>query len=234
VRYDIAGGARGGGGGGVIFLQTPSRRCAVSVLAGAAGRELATNSSHGAGPSSVSSAPAVGASQILTSPFQSPGAPTLTQPVDGATGVSPRPRIQGTAEAGARVSIILDGALYASVEAGSDGAFSLDVSMDLSSGPHALSAFAEVLGVHSAASAPRSFDVVTPADGGVPTPGDGGVPDAGVAAGVDTGVDAGADAGVKAPGMFQVGCGCSASPGAGAGITALLLGTWATRRRQRV
>ncbi len=238
-------GPGGGGGGGVIFLQAPSRRCPDSVLAGAAGKELSTNGSHGAGPSDVSSAPAVGSSETVTSPFRSPGTPTLTQPVDGATGVSPRPRIQGTAEAGAKVYLLLDGVPYATVEAGSNGAFSFDASTDLTSGPHVLSAFAEVLGVHSAASAPRSFDVVvTPADGGVPDAGmDAGV-DAGVDAGTDAGVDPGSDAGVDAgsdpgvdaggevPAAFQVGCGCGASPGAGVGIAALLLAAWTTRRRR--
>jgi uncharacterized protein (TIGR03382 family) len=174
----------------------------------------------------------VGSSEIVTSPFQSPGTPTLTEPVEGATGVSPRPRIHGTAEAGAKVYLLLDGVLYASVEAGSNGAFSFDASTDLTSGPHVLSAFAEVLGVHSAASAPRSFDVVTPADGGVPDAGvDAGV-DAGTDAGVDAGSDAGMDAGAETPAAFQVGCGCGASPGAGVGIAALLLAAWATRRRR--
>jgi hypothetical protein len=118
----------------------------------------------------------------------------------------------------------LDGAPFASVEAGADGTFSLDVSTDLAPGPHRVSASAEVLGVHSAASVPRSFDVVTPADGGVP--------DAGVDAGVDAGADAGVDAGGEAPAAFQVGCGCGASSGAGVGIVALLLGVRATRRRR--
>jgi hypothetical protein len=237
---DFSLGPGGGGGGGVIFLQAPSRQCPGSVIAGAAGADLAADGSHGAGPSSVSSAPAVGSSQIVTSPFRQPGVPTLTQPVDGATGVSPRPRIEGTAAAGARVYLFLDGAPFATVEAGSNGAFSLDVSEDLASGPHVLSAFAEVLGVHSTASAPRRFDVETPADGGVPDAGvdagtDAGVDagtDAGVDAGTDAGADAGVDAGVEEPAAFQVGCGCGASPSAGVGIVALLLGAWATHRRR--
>jgi MYXO-CTERM domain-containing protein len=121
----------------------------------------------------------VGASQILTSPFRQPGTPTLTQPVEGATGVSPRPRIHGTAEVGARVHLFLDGAPYAWLQAGADGSFVLDLSTELAPGLHTVSTSAELLGIRSVASGPRSFQVAAPqADGGT-TPDGGGTPDAG-------------------------------------------------------
>jgi uncharacterized protein (TIGR03382 family) len=176
-------GPGGGGGGGFIFIQAPTVACPPSVVAGAPGKSAAIGTSHGAGPASTSDGPSVGSVQILKTPFRSPGSARISQPAEGSMGVSPRPRILGTAEASARVHLFLDGAPFATVEADANGSFAFDVSTDLTPGPHQLTASSEVLGVRSIVSEPRRFSVVAPqGDGGTPdagTPPDGGSPDGG-------------------------------------------------------
>jgi hypothetical protein len=253
-------GPGGGGGGGVIFLQGATFLCSSSVLAGAAGQSAATNTSHGAGPSTVDSGPAYGAEQRVPQPFRLPNAPTLTRPANGSTGVSPRPLIEGTAQPDVRVHLFLDGLPLAMVTSDSAGTFAYAVATDLAPGEHELRASVEVLGIHSLASTPHRFAVVTPADAGTPDAGlpdageldagvpDGGEPDAGVPDGgePDAGVPDGGepDAGVPDAGVpdggserpvpeLTVGCACGASSGAGMGAVALLLAAWAARLRRR-
>jgi hypothetical protein len=176
-------GPGGGGGGGVIFLQGSTFACSTSVVAGAAGQSAATNTSHGAGPSTVSSGPAYGAEQRVQQPYRLPTTPTLTQPANGATGVAVRPRIAGTAQPNVRVHLLLDGQPLAMVMSGSTGAFAYDMAADLTPGEHELRASAEVLSVRSPFSGPSRFGTLsTAADGGTPDAGvpDAGVPDAGV------------------------------------------------------
>jgi uncharacterized protein (TIGR03382 family) len=331
-------GPGGGGGGGVVFLQGETFACGTSVVAGAPGQSAATNTPHGAGPGDVTGGPAYGSEQRVQQPFRLPTTPTVTQPANGATGLSPRPRIAGTAQRDVRVHLFLDGVPLAMVLASGTGAFAYNVSADLPPGQHELRASAEVLGVRSQASSPHVFgiageipDAGTPdagvPDSGTPGPGtpDSGTPDSGTPDGgdgepqPDGGSQGPGDAApapvvvvptegevvgpmpllagtargaqqvslkvdgsevarveVDAQGRFRytltaaqalelgahrvnaytydsagavlavspatsfevasvagdVGCGCGASPGAGFGAVALLLGAWAARRRR--
>lgn len=195
-------GPGGGGGGGVVLLQGASIACKVSVVAGYPGRSTATGDTFGAGPSTIDSGAAYGSEKMYPQSFRVPAAPVLTQPVDGATGVVLRPRIEGTAPPGAIVHLFLEGAEYTAVTADTLGAFAYDVPADLAEGTHELRATAEELGSYSVPSTPHRFDV------------------------------AAATGGITSPSAFEVGCGCGASPGAGAGILALVLALSAKRRRQ--
>jgi hypothetical protein len=207
-------GPGGGGGGGAVFLQAETIACPVSVVAGQPGQSTSAGGPFGAGPSVVDSGPSYGREQTLQSPFRVLATPVVTQPANGATGVAPRPRIEGTADPGVVVQLYLDGAPYVSVVPDGTGAFSYKVPTDLAGGAHELRASAEEFSTYSPLSAPNRFDVVTPV-------GDGGVPDGGSSS------DGGA------PHAFEVGCGCGASPGAGLGLVALLLSLEAARLRQR-
>jgi hypothetical protein len=184
------------------------------VVAGLPGQSTSAGGTYGAGPSVVDSGASYGLEQTVESPFRVLATPVVTQPPNGATGVAPRPRIEGTADPGVVVQLYLDGAPYVKVVPDSTGAFSYNVPTDLAGGKHELRAAAEELGTYSSLSAPNSFDVVTPV-------GDGGIPDGGPS------TEGGA------AGVFEVGCGCGASPGAGLAIAALLLSLGAARLRQR-
>jgi hypothetical protein len=173
-------GPGGGGGGGVVFLQAETITCPVSVVAGLPGQSTAAGGTYGAGPSVINSGASYGLEQTLLLPFRLPATPVLTQPAQGARGVVPRPRIEGTGEPGVIVQLYLDGVPYVRVVPDSAGSFSYNVPTDLPAGAHELRASAEALGVQSPLSAPNGFDVGTPAggDGGVPD-GGAGVPDGG-------------------------------------------------------
>jgi uncharacterized protein (TIGR03382 family) len=243
-------GPGGGGGGGGVLLQGPRVQCSAKVLAGAPGNSGATGDSHGAGPTSVDGDTVVGLERLLPTAFQAPTAPVLRQPLHGATGVSPWPRIEATAEQGVQAVLLqLDGAWLARVEPDSLGRFTYDVPTALAPGPHELRAVSELLGAHSAFSDPTRFDVgELPADGGTPDGGeaDGGTPDAGAsdAGASDAGTpgdagtpDGGADGGADSPGKdrpsweLSVGCGCDATDSGLTGVLALLLGAWVLRQR---
>jgi MYXO-CTERM domain-containing protein len=183
-------GPGGGGGGGVIFLQGARLQCLTRVLAGAPGVTAATAGNHGAGPATVEEGASYGSEQTYLLPFRPPGTPVLQAPADGATGVSRRPRIEGTAAPGVVVRLFLDGAELVQVVPDGDGRFTYGVSTELAPGEHELRASAEVLGVRSLVSAPNRFEVMasegdagTP-DGGAP---DGGAPDGGAPDGGDGG-----------------------------------------------
>ena len=251
-------GPGGGGGGGVVLLQGPRVQCPATVLAGAPGISGATGDSHGAGPASVDGGTVAGSARLISTAFRAPTTPVLTQPLDGATGVSSRPRIEATAEQGVQaIILLLDGAWLARVEPDATGSFAYDVPTALPPGPHELRAVSELLGAHSTFSGATRFDVgEPPGDGGTPDGGevdggevDGGAPDAGNSDGgtqedagtPDAGtLDGGADGGVAGPGQesppwaLTVGCGCGATSSGSAAMLALLLGAWvlqATRSR---
>jgi MYXO-CTERM domain-containing protein len=136
-----------------------------------------------------------------------PGSPVLTLPADGTQRVGRRPRIEGQAEPGVPyVLLVLDGTLLARVAADAEGRFAYDVPSELSLGSHELSAYAELLGVHSTRSASHRFVVVKESE--VPLPPE------------------------LLPMELQVGCGCGSAPGAGLWAATLLLAAWAARRRQ--
>jgi uncharacterized protein (TIGR03382 family) len=206
-------GPGGGGGGGVVFLQGGSLECSTSVLAGAPGQSAATGDAHGAGPADVGGGTAPGVGQVIESPFRMPASPALTLPVDGATGVQPKPRITGSVERSVQqVYLFLDGSPYARLTPSADGSFTYEVPTELPPGLHEVYASAEALGVRSPVSAPTRFEVVAQAGSGD---------------GNGDGVGDEDDL----PLVLQVGCGCGASPGVIPWAGLVLLGAWAVRRR---
>lgn len=95
-----------------------------------------------------------------------PAAPVITAPTEGAVIGNRTPTIEGTAEAGATVSVSVDGAPLGQAIANASGAWSyaLTPAQALASGPHTAVATArDVAGNTSAASAPRNFVVDTQA-----------------------------------------------------------------------
>jgi len=218
----------GGGGGGVVFLQGEVITCSRSVLAGAPGRMATDGGTHGAGPDSVNSGPALGSEQLLSIPFNMPPSPVLTLPVDGATQVGPGLHIEGRAHAGdQQVLLFLDGVLLTQLKTGADSRFSYDVLGTLSPGPHELRASTESLGVNSLSSAPVGFTVVDPEV-------DAGTPDAGMEpdAGVGEGSAGNEVPDVLPPLVLAVGCGCGSAPGVGLWAGVMLLAAVAARRRK--
>ncbi len=170
-------GPGGGGGGGVVFLQGETITCPTGVFAGSPGLSQATGDSNGAGPAVTDGGTAYGSEQAVPLPFRLPDTPTLTEPANGATGLSPRPRFRGTAEPGVIVHLLVDDRPYVQLGSDTDGVFQYTAPTDLAPGLHQVTASAEVLGARSLPSAPHSFTVVAPPDAGTP---DGGLPDAGV------------------------------------------------------
>lgn len=159
-------GPGGGGAGGVVFLQGQPLACAAVVLAGAPGRASSTGDSRGAGPASLDGGSAYGSSQPMSTGMRAPGTPTVTQPVDTATGLAQRPRFEGVAEEGVLVHLFLDGVPYAKVWSNTvGGGFVYRAPVDLNPGQHDLSVSAESLGLRSASSTPTRFDVATPGQG---------------------------------------------------------------------
>ncbi|WP_044190971.1 adventurous gliding motility protein AgmC [Hyalangium minutum] len=157
-------GPGGGGAGGVVFLQGQPLTCPAVVLAGAAGRSSATGDSRGAGPASLDGGSAYGSAQQTVTGVRTLVTPTVSQPVNGAVGVAPRPRFEGAAEQGVQVHLFLDGTPYVQVQASSpDGGFVYTAPMELTPGAHELRASAESLGLYSPLSAVTRFDVAEPA-----------------------------------------------------------------------
>lgn len=195
----------GGGGGGSLFVQAlggvPSD-CAVKAGAGLAG--YSPEGTRGAEPVLVSAPGFTGNLSVIDQGFAVPPVPTWVSPGDGADGVEPQPRIEGTTAPGATVQVFLDGApLGAPVVADASGGFSVVPSTELASGAHEARAWAELLGARSATSEPLGFTV-----------GDGSAADGGLA--------------------LRVGFGCGVTSGRGAwglglAVLALVLG----RHRRR-
>ncbi|WP_224367971.1 adventurous gliding motility protein AgmC [Hyalangium versicolor] len=160
-------GPGGGGGGGFIFLQGNPISCPASVVAGFPGQSTSSGDTYGAGPSAVDGGTSYGGQQSYEVPYQVPATPTLTQPEDGATGLSQRPHIEGTSDPGVIIHLFLDGVAYTQVVAGSAGVFTYEPSSDLVLGGHTLQASAEVFGAYSLPSTVNQFDVgEAPGDGG--------------------------------------------------------------------
>jgi MYXO-CTERM domain-containing protein/uncharacterized repeat protein (TIGR01451 family) len=183
-----------------------------------------------------------------------PVAPVISLPTAGST-VTNTPTISGTAEAGSRVEVRIDGMVVATVLADMNGAWSYTSPSPIADGAHTATAVAtDRAGNQSPESASIAFTTASPAaDGGV---------DAGVDGGTDAGVlDGGSDAGIVDAGVVDAGvmddagipdagtggadagtgpvydyagggCGCS-TPGAEAPwMVALALGLLAQRRRR--
>ncbi|MDC0711384.1 hemagglutinin [Stigmatella sp. ncwal1] len=159
-------GPGGGGAGGVVFLQGSPLACPQVVSAGAAGVSSADKDSRGAGPLQGEEGPSQGLSKTLASPFGSLAPPVLSRPANGARGVSSLPLFEGRAAPGSRIYLFLDGQPYAEFSLGeSQDSFSYAAAEALALGVHEVKVSSTLLGIHSALSAPSSFEVggeVTP------------------------------------------------------------------------
>jgi hypothetical protein len=154
-------GPGGGGGGGVVLLQGKSITCSASVTSGLAGSVTAApGGTYGATPSAEAQAQHEGVPTVVSEGFALPNRPTWITPAEGeVTGA--RPQIQGTAQPGSKVRVLLNGQQLDNVVAAEDGTFTIEPSKDLSEGPQELRATSERLGLRSALSEPRTFTVST-------------------------------------------------------------------------
>lgn len=110
-----------------------------------------------------------------------PGAPAISAPVDGATTTDNTPMISGTTEAGATISVTIDGTLAGTTLATGSGAWSY-TSAVLADGAHTVSAVAaDSLGNVSGVSATITFTVDATAPGApvIGSPAEGSVTDDG-------------------------------------------------------
>ncbi|MFL5345144.1 MAG: adventurous gliding motility protein AgmC [Hyalangium sp.] len=150
----------GGGGGGVVLVQGQRLSCPTAIGPGLAGTAAAAPgaASYGASPSDASQPESQGVMTSVNEGFASPSVPVWVSPAEGeATG--PRPQLQGTAQAGSTVQVLLNDQFLGSAQADDSGSFTLTPSADLSVGPQQLRALADRLGVRSAPSDPRAFTV---------------------------------------------------------------------------
>jgi uncharacterized protein (TIGR03382 family) len=162
-------GPGGGGGGGRVLLQGTAVGCPADVAGGPAGVTAADGTSFGA------SVGAAGSGQELLVSYRAPTTPTLSAPLNGAVGVSSRPRFEGVTDPGVRVIIFVDGVELTQVTSSStDGTFLADypaLREPLSAGEHRVRGVAESLGAYSQLTPEVTFNVaVTLADGGVVVP----------------------------------------------------------------
>jgi hypothetical protein len=155
-------GPGGGGAGGVVVLQGAMLTCSAGVAAGVAGITVAApgGGSYGATPSADQQTENQGTTTSVAEPFALPAVPTWVVPAEGET-TGPRPQLQGTAQPGSTVSVLLNGQLLGSTVAAEDGTFTLQPSQELPLGAYELRASAERLGLRSAVSEPRAFTVGT-------------------------------------------------------------------------
>jgi len=155
-------GPGGGGAGGVVLLQGAMITCSSGVAAGVAGTASAapTGGSYGATPSADVQTENQGTTTSVAEPFALPAVPTWVVPAEGET-TGPRPQLQGTAQPGSTVAVLLNGQLLGSAVTAEDGTFTLQPPQELPLGPYELRASAERLGLRSAVSDPRAFTVGT-------------------------------------------------------------------------
>ncbi len=100
------------------------------------------------------------ASIILVVDQTPPTVPVVTSPADGSTVKTTTPVLEGAAEAGSTVRVVVDGAVAGTVVASDMGTWSLTLSEPLSEGRHTVSATAtDAMGNESAASAEVAFTV---------------------------------------------------------------------------
>jgi MYXO-CTERM domain-containing protein len=153
-------GPGGGGGGGVVLLQGASLTCTATVLPGVAGQAAAAagGGTHGATPTTDAQPDSQGGVTPIPEAF-SPPAVQWVLPADGEN-TGTRPQLEATTQAGARVSLFLDGAPLGTLEVPEGGRFTFQPTTDLALGPHEVTAYAERLGVRGA-TAPRTFTVGT-------------------------------------------------------------------------
>lgn len=156
-------GPGGGGAGGVLVLQGQSITCASAVAAGVGGlaASVPDGGNHGATPSQEQQAENQGTTTSVPESFALPAVPTWVAPAEGAM-TGPQPQLQGTAQPGSTVTVLLNGQLLGPVTAADDGTFTLQPPQALPLGPYELRALSERLGLRSALSDPRAFSVGTP------------------------------------------------------------------------
>jgi hypothetical protein len=155
-------GPGGGGGGGVVLVQGKTITCTPLVASGLAGSAAGSQGggSHGATPSAETQSGNQGVTTSVAEAFALPGVPTWVMPTEGEV-TGPRPQLQGTAQPGSKVRVLLDGQLLGDVVAAEDGSFTLQLDKDLLEGPKELRATSNRLGLRSALSEPRTFTVST-------------------------------------------------------------------------
>lgn len=155
-------GPGGGGGGGVVLMQGKTITCPASVASGLAGSATGApaGGSHGAMPSAETQSQNQGVLTSLPEGFALPEAPTWIAPAEGDV-TGPRPQLQGIAQPGSKVRVLLNGQLLKNVTAADDGTFTLEPDKDLSEGPQELRATSERFGLSSVPSGPRTFTVST-------------------------------------------------------------------------
>lgn len=155
-------GPGGGGGGGVVLLQGQAITCSTSVVSGLAGTASAApgGGQYGATPTAETQSANQGVTTSVPEGFALPDTPTWITPAEGET-TGPRPQLQGIAQPGSTVRVLLNGQLLEKVVAGDDGTFALRPSTDLPDGPQEARATSERLGLRSAISDPRTFTVRT-------------------------------------------------------------------------
>jgi hypothetical protein len=155
-------GPGGGGGGGVVLAQGETITCPALVDPGLAGSAAAApdGSSYGATPSEETQSLNQGVVTSVAEGLALPDAPTWVMPVEGEV-TGPRPQLQGVAQPGSKVRVLLNGQLLGEVVAADDGSFTLQLNKDLLEGPQELRATSDRLGLRSALSTPRTFTVST-------------------------------------------------------------------------
>jgi hypothetical protein len=155
-------GPGGGGAGGVVVLQGEMITCASAVVAGAGGLASAAidGGAYGATPSAEQQAENQGTTTSVPERFALPTVPTWVAPAEGET-TGPQPQLQGTAQPGSTLTVLLNGQLLGSAVTADDGTFTLQPPQELPLGPYEVRASAERLGLRSAFSEPRAFTVGT-------------------------------------------------------------------------
>jgi hypothetical protein len=153
-------GPGGGGAGGVVMLQGKTITCSAVAPAGVAGTAAAAGdgATYGATPSAEQQTENQGVITSVPEPYLLPAVPSWVVPAEGEmTGT--RPELQGKAQAGTVVTVLLNGQLLGTVTAADDGTFTIQPSEDLPLGPYEVRAWAERLDLRSPTSAPRAFTV---------------------------------------------------------------------------
>jgi len=155
-------GPGGGGAGGVVLLQGKTITCSSTVAAGVAGTASAApdGGSHGATPRGEVPPENQGMATVVTAPYVLPAVPTFVVPAEGEL-TGPRPQLEGKAQPGTTVSVLLNGQLLGTVTASDEGTFTLQPPQDLPLGPYEVRAWAERLDLRSPTSGPRAFTVGT-------------------------------------------------------------------------
>jgi hypothetical protein len=153
-------GPGGGGGGGVVLVQAEMMSCPISAVPGVAGTAAGATGggTYGATPTSAAQQENQGSTHTVTEPFDLPSAPVWVLPSQGER-TGPRPRLEGTAQPGSKVSILLNGDLLGVAQTTDAGNFAFQPETDLAPGAYEVTALAERLGLRSASSEPRTFNV---------------------------------------------------------------------------